>query len=110
MHSGSGVGKEIGDRHPGAGQQSPRAYTPKEMEFLATTAHQLGMAVENLRLLEQILRSHRQWANTFDSIQDSVLLHDSEFRIMKANLGLLRRLERATTDVIGSFMPGNPSP
>ena len=77
-------------------------YTPKEMEFLATTAHQLGMAVENLRLLEQILRSHRQWANTFDSIQDSVLLHDSEFRIMKANLGLLRRLERATTDVIGS--------
>ena len=78
-------------------------YTPEEMEFLATTAHQLGLAVENLRLLEQILRSHRQWTNTFDSIQDSVLLHDSEFRIMKANMALLRRLGRAPADVIGSL-------
>ncbi len=52
-------------------------YTPEEMEFLATTAHQLGLAVENLRLVEQILRSHRQWTNTFDSIQDVVLVHDS---------------------------------
>jgi len=48
------------------------------MEFLITTAHQLGLAVENLRLVEQILRSHRQWTNTFDSIHDLVLLHDSE--------------------------------
>jgi PAS domain S-box-containing protein len=77
-------------------------YAPEEMEFLATTAHQLGLAVENLRLLEQILRSHRQWTNTFDSIQDAVLLHDSEFRIMKANMALLRRLERAPAAVIGT--------
>jgi two-component system NtrC family sensor kinase len=78
-------------------------YAPEEMDFLATTAHQLGLAVENLRLLEQILRSHRQWTNTFDSIQDSVLLHDSEFRIMKANMALLRRLGRAPAEVIGSL-------
>ena len=77
-------------------------YAPEEMEFLATTAHQLGLAVENLRLLEQILRSHRQWTNTFDSIQDAVLLHDSEFRIMKANMALLRRLGRAPAAVIGT--------
>jgi len=48
-------------------------YSPDEMEFLVTTAHQLGLAVENLRLVEQILRSHRQWTNTFDSIHDLVL-------------------------------------
>ncbi len=77
-------------------------YTPEEMEFLGTTAHQLGLAVENLRLLEQILRSHRQWTNTFDSIQDAVLLHDSNFRIMKANMALLRRLERAPAEIIGT--------
>jgi two-component system NtrC family sensor kinase len=77
-------------------------YTPEEMDFLATTAHQLGMAVENLRLLEQILRSHRQWTNTFDSLQDAVLLHDSGFRVMKVNLALLRRLERAPAEVIGT--------
>jgi len=79
------------------------SYTPDEMEFLATSAHQLGLAVENLRLVEQIVRSHRQWANTFDSIQDLVLLHDSEFRIMKANHALLGRLEMAPADVAGQL-------
>ena len=73
------------------------------MEFLITTAHQLGLAVENLRLVEQILRSHRQWTNTFDSIHDLVLLHDSEFRVMKANHALLERLNQAPADVVGQL-------
>ncbi|HZP62819.1 MAG TPA: GAF domain-containing protein [Terriglobales bacterium] len=77
------------------------SYTPDELEFLATAANQLGLAVENLRLVEQILRSHRQWANTFDSIQDLVLVHDSEFRVIKANHALLERLEQAPADVAG---------
>ena len=78
-------------------------YSPDEMEFLVTTAHQLGLAVENLRLVEQILRSHRQWTNTFDSIHDLVLLHDSEFRVMKANHALLERLHLAPADVVGQL-------
>jgi len=83
------------------GSRHRLSYTPDELEFLATSAHQLGLAVENLRLVEQILRSHRQWANTFDSIQDLVLVHDSEFRVMKANHGLLARLGQALADVVG---------
>jgi PAS domain S-box-containing protein len=79
------------------------SYAPEEMEFLATSAHQLGLAVENLRLVEQILRSHRQWTNTFDSIHDCVLLHDSEFRVMKANHSLLSRLGQAPADVAGKL-------
>jgi len=83
------------------GSRHRLTYTPDELEFLATTAHQLGLAVENFRLVEQILRSHRQWANTFDSIHDLVLLHDAEFRIMKANHALLQRLGQAPADVAG---------
>src|SRR5207237_1298157 len=60
-------------------------YTREDLDFLSTTANQLGIAVENLRLLEQVLRSQRQWMNTFDSIQDLILAHDSEYRIIKAN-------------------------
>ncbi len=78
------------------------SYTPEEMEFLSTTAHQLGLAVENLRLVEQILRSYRQWSNTFDSLQDVVLVHDASFRIMKANRALLVRLQKAPADVVGA--------
>jgi PAS domain S-box-containing protein len=85
------------------GSRHSLSYSPDEMEFLLTTAHQLGLAVENLRLVEQILRSHRQWTNTFDSIHDLVLLHDSEFRVMKANHALLERLGRAPADVVGQL-------
>ncbi len=77
------------------------AYPPEDLEFLANSAHQLGLAVENLRLMDEILRSHRQWTSTFDSIQDFVLLHDSDFRIMKANRALLQRLVQAPADVVG---------
>jgi two-component system NtrC family sensor kinase len=83
------------------GSRHKLSYTPDDMEFLTTSAHQLGLAVENLRLVEQILRSHRQWANTFDSIQDLVLVHDGDFRIMKANHALLQRLGQAPADVTG---------
>jgi len=79
------------------------SYTPDEMEFLTTSAHQLGLAVENLHLVEQILRSHRQWANTFDSIQDLVLVHDADFRIVKANHALLQRLGQAPADMTGQL-------
>src|SRR5713101_7128911 len=85
------------------GSRHRLSYTPDDMEFLATSAHQLGLAVENLRLVEQILRSHRQWTNTFDSIHDLVLLHDAEFRVMKANHALLERLGRAPADVVGQL-------
>ena len=78
-----------------------RFFSPEDIDFLSTTANQLGMAVENLRLLEQILRSQRQWMNTFDSIQDLILAHDADFRVIKVNQALLQRLGQAPADVVG---------
>jgi PAS domain S-box-containing protein len=95
------VGKKSAIGTLSLGSKRRLSYTPDDLEFLATTANQLGLAVENLRLVEQILRSHRQWSNTFDSIQDVVLLHDSEFCVMKANHALLQRLGQAPADVVG---------
>jgi PAS domain S-box-containing protein len=74
----------------------------EELEFLEAICQQLGIAIENLRLLEQVLRSQRQWMNTFDSIQDLILAHDADFRIIKTNQALLQRLGRAPADVIGN--------
>ncbi len=78
-----------------------RRHTREELEFLETAAQKLGIAVENLRLLEQVLRSQQQWVNTFDSILDPILAHDADFRIIKANQALLQRLEQAPADVLG---------
>jgi PAS domain S-box-containing protein len=85
------------------GCSSSRSHSAEELEFLATVSNQLGIAVENLRLLEQVLRSQRQWMNTFDSIQDLILAHDGDFRILKTNQALLQRLEQAPADVVGNL-------
>ncbi len=79
-----------------------RTLTPEEIEFLETCGHQLGIAIENFRLLEQVLRSQRQWMNTFDSVHDIILAHDEDYRIIKANQVLFENLGQAPADVIGS--------
>ena len=84
------------------GSAGTRKLTAEEMEFLETCGRQLGIAIENFRLLEQTLRSQRQWRNTFDSVHDIILAHDADFKIIKANQILLEQVERASADVIGS--------
>ncbi|HYL12121.1 MAG TPA: GAF domain-containing protein [Terriglobales bacterium] len=84
------------------GSRHWRSYTPEDLEFLETSANQLGIAVENVRLMEQVLRSQRQWVNTFDSIQDLILVHDAEFKIMKVNQALVGRLNLAPAAVVGN--------
>jgi PAS domain S-box-containing protein len=85
------------------GCSGSRRHIPEELEFLETAVQTLGIAAENLRLLEQVLRSQRQWMNTFDSIQDLILAHDADFRILKTNQALLQRLEQAPADVLGNL-------
>jgi PAS domain S-box-containing protein len=75
-------------------------WTTEELEFLQECARLLAIAVENFRLLEQVLRSQRQWMNTFDSIHDIILAHDADFRIIKANQVLLEHLGKAPADVL----------
>jgi len=84
------------------GRARARQLTAEEWDFIETYARQLGIAIENFRLLEQTLRSQRQWRNTFDSVHDIIVAHDAEFRIIKANQTLLEQLQKASADVIGS--------
>src|SRR5579871_4738872 len=84
------------------GSRHGRTLTPDEIGFLETCGRQLGIAIENFRLLEQALRSQRQWRNTFDSVHDIILAHDADFRVIKANQTLLEQLQMAAADVIGS--------
>ena len=85
------------------GNRRAKSYAPDETDFLISCAQQFGLALENVHLLEEILRSHRQWSNTFESIQDLVLLHDSQFRILKANPALLSRLGKSQAEVVGQI-------
>jgi two-component system NtrC family sensor kinase len=77
-----------------------RAYTGREKKFLKAAAKQLGLAAENRRLLQQVMQSRNEWANTFDSIPDVILVHDLEYRILRANGALLARLQRSRDEVV----------
>jgi PAS domain S-box-containing protein len=79
------------------------------VERAAELGRQLSSAVENLQLLDDVIRSRRELENTFDSIADLVAVSDRRGRIANANLafakwvGSTRRalLDRALADYIG---------
>jgi PAS domain S-box-containing protein len=94
------------------GMPTFRAYTGREKKFLKAAAKQLGLAGENRRLLQQVVQSRNEWASTFDSISDCILVHDREYRILRANGAFLARLNRSRDDVMHRLceevLPGAP--
>jgi PAS domain S-box-containing protein len=53
---------------------------------------QLSSAVENMQLLDDVIRSRRELENTFDSIADLVVVSDRRGRIAHANLAFAERV------------------
>ena len=76
----------------GIGVSYRRRYKADELAFLSSIAKQLGIAIENQQLISRILRSQRQWANTFDAIPDPILVHGHDFNVIKMNRALLNKL------------------
>jgi PAS domain S-box-containing protein len=62
---------------------------------------QLSAAIENVQLLEGVLRSHRELENTFNSIMDLVVVSDRRGRVVHANLALAERLGRPRAELVG---------
>jgi two-component system NtrC family sensor kinase len=61
----------------------------------------LGIAGENLVMLEQVLHTQQQWLATIESIDDSILVHDVESRLLRLNPALARRLGRSVSELTG---------
>jgi two-component system NtrC family sensor kinase len=70
---------------------------------LGTVAHELGRqlaaALENIQLLEEILRQRRLLEDTFNSIVDLVLVTDSQLRVVQVNEAFLARVGRSREEV-----------
>jgi PAS domain S-box-containing protein len=67
------------------GSREKRKFHPEEIAFVTNVANLLGLTVQSLRLFEQVATAQRQWANTFDSIDDPILVHDPEGKIIRVN-------------------------
>ena len=51
--------------------------------FLVNVANLLGLTVQNIALFESAADSRRQWRDTFDSIDDLILVHSSDGEILR---------------------------
>jgi two-component system NtrC family sensor kinase len=61
---------------------------------------QLAGAIENLQLLDDVVRSRRELENTFDSIADLVVVSDQQGTIVNANLAFADRLGRPRDELL----------
>ncbi len=76
----------------GIGSDAPRTFESDEENFLVNVANLLGLTVRNVALFESAAATKRQWADTFDSIDDLILVHSPEGRILRGNRALAARL------------------
>jgi len=72
-----------------------------EVSYLVNIANLLGLTLQNVRLFEQVATVQQQWAYTFDSIGDPILVHDPEYRILRTNQRLGHLLGRDNAAVVG---------
>jgi two-component system NtrC family sensor kinase len=75
-----------------------------ELSYLVNIANLLGLTLQNVHLFEQVATVQQQWAYTFDSIGDPILVHDPEYRILRTNQRLGHLLGRDNTALIGRMV------
>jgi PAS domain S-box-containing protein len=76
-------------------------FQPDEISYLINIANLLGLTIQNVRLFEQVATVQNQWAYTFDSIGDPILVHDSQGRILRCNQRLGHLLGREASALAG---------
>jgi PAS domain S-box-containing protein len=83
------------------GAMAGKRFQEDELAYLLNVASFLGTMVENVSLFDQIKTVQQQWAYTFDSIGDPILVHDLQGRILRGNLRLSDLLGRENPGIIG---------
>jgi PAS domain S-box-containing protein len=69
------------------------------LEYVRELARQLSVAIENVQLLDDILRQRRLLEDTFNSLVDLVAVMDKDLRIVDANDAFAARVGLKRTDI-----------
>ena len=75
-----------------------------ELTYLVNVANFLATTVENVNLFERVKTVQQQWAYTFDSIGDPILVHDEEGRVLRTNTRLADLLGRDPRGMVGRMV------
>jgi PAS domain S-box-containing protein len=71
------------------------------VDFTHELGHQLSATIENVQLLEEVLRQRRLLEDTFNSLVDLVVVTDPDLRIVQTNEAFAARVGLPRLDVIG---------
>ena len=72
------------------------------LEVVNDLARQLSVAIENVLLLEDVLRQRRLLEDTFNSLVDLVAVTDNDLRVVQTNDAFADRVGLSRADVIGT--------
>ncbi len=106
----SGIGNLITMALPGKdgplgiiaiGSTRNEQFQADEISYLLNISNLLGLTLQNVRLFEQVATVQQQWAYTFDSIGDPILVHDRQGRILRCNVRLGHLLGRDPQALVG---------
>ncbi|HVB56263.1 MAG TPA: ATP-binding protein [Candidatus Acidoferrales bacterium] len=86
------------------GFSTPRTFESDEEHFLVNIANLLGLTVQNVALFESAAASRRQWRDTFDSIEDLILVHASDGRILRTNRAFAERVQVEPAQMVGKYV------
>jgi PAS domain S-box-containing protein len=76
-------------------------FLPDEVAYLVNLSNLLGLTLQNVKLFEQVAAAQQQWADTFDSIGDPILVHDRSGRVLRVNQRLSHLLGREFRAIVG---------
>lgn len=85
----------------GIASSNPRVFQSDESRFVVNVANLLGLTAQNVMLFEHAAASRKQWLDTFDSIDDLILVHSPEGKIVRANRALAERAGFEPSALIG---------
>ncbi len=97
-----GKEKPLGILAVGSAQEM--RFQPDEIEYLKNIGNLLGLTLQNVLLFQQVDNVQRQWAFTFDSIGDPIVVHDKEGRILRMNQRMAHLSGRAIKPSIGRVL------
>jgi PAS domain S-box-containing protein len=83
-----------------AAAKSPAFRDAEFLEFGRELARQLSVGIENVQLLDDILRQRRLLEDTFNSLVDLVAVMDKELRIVQTNEAFAARVGLKRTDIM----------
>ena len=79
----------------------PRNFTEHESSMLTAIGKQIGVALEQSRLLGEVTDSRREWEETFEAMTDGVSIHAPSGKIRRANESLAKMFGKDLNELVG---------